>query len=350
VPLSALVIGGTGLVGAAVCRRLAERGFDVTTAARGKTPPPPDLGEAARVVALDRKDDAALRAAVDDGVDVLVDAAAMREEDGEQLVRLQDRIGSLIVLSSASVYTDDEGRSFDEATGPTDFPQLPTPIAERQRTVEPGPQTYSTRKVAIEQRVLAEDALRATIVRPGAVYGPGDARPREWFFVKRALDRRPYVVLAYRGASRFHPAAAENVAELVRLAAERPGRRVVNCADPEAPTALEIGRTIGRTLGHAPDVLLLDGPARKAVGEHPWAVPRPFVLDTTEAELELGWRPVTRYERAVQATCDWLVEAVAGRDWREALPGAAEIYGGLFDYAKEDTFVRSLAGAPRDRG
>jgi nucleoside-diphosphate-sugar epimerase len=344
-PLTAFVIGGTGLVGAAAARRLAERGFDVTAAGRGQTEPPDDLKELARVVTLDRTDDDALAAALGSGFDVLVDAAAFRAEDGDQLVRLRECYASLVVLSSASVYTDTQGRSFDEATGPEDFPDFPVPMSERQPTVAPGDSTYSTRKVAIERTVLGADELRTSVIRPGAVYGPGDARPREWFFVKRALDRRPFVVLAFRGLSRFHPTAAENLAELVRITAERPGRRVLNCADPEAPTALEIGRAIGRALDYEPDEILLPAAERDGVGDHPWAAAKPVVLDTTEAEITLGWRPVTRYERAVGATCRWLADTTRDRDWREALPHLAEVYGNLFDYAAEDAFVTRLAGS-----
>jgi nucleoside-diphosphate-sugar epimerase len=344
VALTAFVLGGTGLVGAAVVRRLAERGWDVTAASRGTLEPPAGLADVARIVAVDRTDDAALGAALGEGVDAVVDCVAMRVEDGPQLVGLRDRYGSLVVISSASVYVDGKGRSFDEATGPDDFPEFPVPISERQPTVEAADATYSTRKVAVERALLAADDLRASIVRPGAVYGPNDARPREWFFVKRVLDRRPYVVLAYRGESRFHPTATENLAELVRLTVERPGRRVLNCADPQAPTALVIGRAIGRVLGHEPDEVLLSGPPRGSAGEHPWATPKPLVLDTTDAEITLAWRPVTRYEHAVTATCEWLVERTRDRDWREALPGVAEIYGNLFDYAAEDALVAGLAG------
>jgi nucleoside-diphosphate-sugar epimerase len=341
-PLTAFVIGGSGLVGAAVVRRLAERGFEVTAAARGRRNPPAGLDEVARLVTVDRSDDAALGAALGDGVDVLVDTAAFRAEDGEQLVALRDRYASVVVLSSASVYTDGAGRSIDEAESPEEFPDLPVPVSERVPTLPAGDATYSTRKVAIERALLGAEGVRPTVIRPGAVYGPHDARPREWFFVKRALDRRPYVVLAQLGESRFHPTAVENLAELVRLAAERPERRVLNCADPEAPTALAIGRAIGGVLAWDPDELLLHGPPRDGVGAHPWATPKPLVLDTTEAEITLGWRPVTRYERAVKATCEHLIEATAGTDWREALPGAAELYGSLFDYAAEDGYLGTL--------
>src|SRR5215813_12732765 len=112
--LSALVIGGTGLIGAATVHRLAERGFEVTAAARGTVEPPQGLSEQARLIELDRTDDDA----VGDGYDVVVDTAAYRVEDAEQLVGLTGRIGSLVVLSSASVYADAAGRSFEGASGP----------------------------------------------------------------------------------------------------------------------------------------------------------------------------------------------------------------------------------------
>jgi nucleoside-diphosphate-sugar epimerase len=336
---TALVLGGTGLVGTAVACRLAERGWEVAAASRGEREAARELRERATVVTLDRADDAALAAALGEGVDVLIDCVAMRAEDGPQLVSLRERYGSLIVFSSASVYTDRDGRSFDEATGEDDFPVLPVPISERQPTVAPGDTTYSTRKAAIERSVAADPDLRATIIRPGAVYGPHDIQSREWYFVKRALDGRPFVVLAFRGGSRFHPTAVDNLAELVRLAAERPGARVLNCADPEAPAAVELGRAIGAVMDYRPVEVLLPGPPRGSVGDHPWGAPRPFVLDTTESELVLGYRPVTRYERAVEAVCAWLQEVTAGRDWRESLPGLATHYGQLFDYEAEDAFL-----------
>ena len=113
--LSALVIGGTGLIGAATVRRLAERGFEVTAAARGTVEPPQGLSEQARLIELDRTEDDALCNAVGDGYDVVVDTAAYRVEDAEQLVGLTGRIGSLVVLSSAAVYADAAGRSFEGA-------------------------------------------------------------------------------------------------------------------------------------------------------------------------------------------------------------------------------------------
>ncbi|MDN3353148.1 hypothetical protein [Actinomadura sp. DC4] len=37
--------------------------------------------------------------------------------------------------------------------------------------------------------------MPVTIVRPGAIHGPGSTYSREWWLVRRVLDRRPAVLL-----------------------------------------------------------------------------------------------------------------------------------------------------------
>ena len=118
----------------------------------------------------------------------------------------------------ARVYADDDGRTLDEANDEGDFPRMPVPIPEIQRTAEPGDGTYSTRKVELEQSLL-EGPLPATLVRACAIHGPGAQLPRELFFVKRGVDGRRRVALAFNGESRFHTTSVANLAELIRLAA-----------------------------------------------------------------------------------------------------------------------------------
>jgi nucleoside-diphosphate-sugar epimerase len=330
----AFLLGGTGKTGRVLAQRLVETGWNVVVASRGERPV--EIPKGASHVALDRADSDAVRSALADGVDVLVDFVAFEPEHAEQLLALRGLTRSLVVVSSAAVYADEQGRPLDQAVR----------LTERARTVAAGSDTYASKKVAIEQTLLGQDALPSTLVRPGAIYGPGDTGSREWYFVKRALDGRPVVVLAHRGESRFQTTSVHNLAELMRLAAERPGRRVLNCGDPEAPTVLQIGRAIGAAMDREWTEVLLPGPPRdKVVGDSPWGVPGSFVLDMTEAEFEVGYRPITTYEKAVPETCEWLVEATRGREWREVLPvlaGHDEQDGTLFDYAAEDAFVRGL--------
>lgn len=324
----AFLLGGSGQTGRALIPRLHQRGWEIVVASRGEREVPAGVEH----VTVDRGVEGALENAVGDGADVLVDFAAFEPEHAEQLLALRDRIGSLVVLSSAAVYFPE-----DEA----DFARLPVPIAERTETVAPGPGGYATKKRAIELALLEQDALPATLIRAGAIHGPWSTWAREWYFVKRVLDGRRAIVLAYRGASRFHPISVHNLAELIWLAAERPGRRVLNAGDPEPPTVVEIARAVAANLEHDWAEVLIDEPVGN-VGETVWSTPHPVVLDMTDAEFELGYRPVTTYEQAIPETLAWLVEATRGREWREVLPTTAKIMESSFDYAAEDAFITRL--------
>ena len=115
-----------------------------------------------------------------------MDVVPYEAAHAEQLLRRD--VGAIVAISSASVYADAAGRTLDEAQGNDDFPEFPVPIAETQSTVAPGEETYSTKKVRVEQILLANGRIPAAIVRPCAIYGAGDRMGREWHFVRRALE------------------------------------------------------------------------------------------------------------------------------------------------------------------
>ena len=336
----AVVIGATGQIGRVAVGALARDGWEVTAVSRGggrDTSWPEEV----RVAAADRADDAALAAAVGDGCDVLVDMVAYGPEHARQLAGLAGRVGSAVVISSLSVYEDDKGRNFDTQGEPDGFPEYPVPVTEDQRTIRPSEASYSTRKAGLERELLAvADQLPTTLLRAGAIHGPYCRSPRELYFVKRNLDGRRRRVLAYGGASRFHPASVHNIAELIRLAAARPGARVLNAVDPEAPTVTEIAGAIDAVMGVEVEDVLVDGPPpAPTVGDTPWSTPVPVVCDMSAAERELGYRPVVTYAESLPETVAWIDGQLAGRDWREAYPKMFETYGDLFDYAAEDVWL-----------
>ncbi len=186
--------------------------------------------------------------------------------------------------------------------------------------------------------------MSAAIVRPCAIYGRGDRLGREWFFLKRAVDGRPYVVLTNRGQGHFHTTAAQNIGELVRLIAAQPRTGVFNCGDPDPPTVLQIARAIGDAASHRfTEVLLPDPAGRGEVGQTPWSTPKPLLVDMTKAERELGYRPATTWADALPRQVAWLLEATRDRDWKEVLPRGAEYLG--FDYEAEDDLVAGLLQA-----
>jgi len=322
----AVLIGGTGMIGRAAARALAKDGWEVVAVSRAGTLPDGLAELGVQAVAADRANDAQLRAALGSGADVVYDSVAMNREQGEQLNGLEGLVGSLVVISTASVYADDEGRAFDGEGG--ELPRLPVPIPESQPTAEPGDATYSTQKAELEQTLL-HGPLPATLIRACAVYGPGAKNPRELFFVKRAFDGRRRVALAWNGESRFHTVSVVNLAELIRLAAAQPGHRILNGGDPDPPSTLEICHAIGHALDYEFEPVLL--PADEF--SNPWGVPSPspLIVSMEAAERELGYRPVTTYPEAVKETCTWLVgELERGRTWE-----GSYIEGSL-DYAAED--------------
>jgi nucleoside-diphosphate-sugar epimerase len=327
----AVLIGGTGMIGRAAAAALARDGWDVVALSRSGEVSAELTALGVRGAVADRADDAQLRAAVGDDADVVVDMVAFGRAHGEQLAALP--AGLLIVISTASVYADDEGRALD---GVSELPLLPVPIPETQRTVEAGDvDNYSRGKAALEQAVLA-GPLATTVLRPGAIYGSGAKLPRELFFVQRVRDGRRRVALAWRGESRFHTVAAENIAELIRLAAAQPGDRILNAGDPEPPTTLEICEAIGAALGHEFEPVLL--PTEDY--SNPWGLPpdRPCVLDMTAAERELGYRAVATYAGVVGTACEWLVgELERGRDWR------GTYLEKCYEYDVEDAAIASVA-------
>ncbi|WP_050763964.1 NAD-dependent epimerase/dehydratase family protein [Beijerinckia indica] len=251
----AFIIGGTGQIGRAITTDLLAHGWEVVIAHRGHQTLSADLSNTrVSTILLDRDVPNALATALSGGADAVIDLVAYTPTHAEQLLALESNVGSFIVISSASVYRDSNGRTLDEAreNGP---PELPEPISEIQPTVEPGLSTYSTRKVAIEYMLLDQATHPVTILRPCAIHGVGSQRPREWWFVKRMLDARPAIPLAYSGTSRFHTTSVINIAALTRLCLEKPGSRVLNIADPTAPSVKEIGHLIARHLHYETGLL-----------------------------------------------------------------------------------------------
>ncbi len=337
----AFIIGGTGQIGRAAARCLLEHGWDVTLAHRGHRESESELADlGAKLVVLDREVPEELARALARGADAVIDTVAYTAAHAEQLLQVQDHVGAFVVISSASVYRDDEGRTLDESRA-TGFPELPEPIPETHPTVNPGPTTYSTQKVALERQLLDHARVPVTVLRPCAIHGPGSVHPREWWFIKRMLDGRTAIPLAYKGQSRFHTSSVLNIAALVCTALENPGTRILNAADPEALTVARIGNAISSHLAYTGTLVPIATDGHPApVGATPWSVPRPFVLDT-QAALSLGYRPEVSYEETVSATCDWIIRQAAGRDWHEVFPVLASYPRNLFDYEAEDALMAS---------
>lgn len=329
---SAFIIGGAGQIGLGVAARLAQEGWSVRLASRT----PPLVDGPWKHVSLDRSKPGALAETIGDGANLLMDCIAFDERDADQLIAVQEFVGHIIAVSSVSVYRDEKGRTLDEASE-FGFPSFPVPIREDHPTVAPGPETYSTRKIAMERRLLDHSTGRATVLRPAAIHGPYSKHAREWWFVRRLLDGRRRIPLAYGGRSRFQTTSVAAIAEVVMWVVTESRPPILNVADADAPTSAEIGEAIMAVIGRYAELVgLPDEPFPPSVGMSPWSVERPIVCATSAPT-------VGTYARTVPAAVHWLVEAIRDRNWRTLLPQLAAYPWDQFDYDSED---RRLGTAP----
>lgn len=329
----AFILGATGQIGRSVGERLIAGGWDVAGASCGGAPVAPGV----RAVAADRSVPGSLEAAIGDGADLLVDCIAFDASDAAQLVKLAGSVGRVCAISSAAVYCDAAGRNLIGASQ-TGFPDTPNPIPTTHMTVAPGDRTYATRKVAMEQTLLAGVPGRAAVLRPCAIHGPHSRSAREWWFIKRLLDGRRCIPLAYGGASRFQTTGVEHIADAVLAGLAPDAPSILNVADADAPSVGEIGLAIMATMEVEAELIgLSDQGYPPRAGVTPWSVPRPFVLKTSPA-----YPPRHRYAETVGATVADLIDRMRTRDWRAELPQLAAYPWDLFDYAADD---KALAAA-----
>jgi nucleoside-diphosphate-sugar epimerase len=338
---TAVVFGGAGQLGAPVAEHLLALGWRVAIVTRDGRKLPGNLTNAG-VAILDGtgKSRASILNEFDNSVDAVFDPTAYSDADAEDLLTARTRCGGIVVVSSSSVYADSEGRSLDEAAQ-TGFPQFAGPMGENTSTVVAGSRTYSTRKVAMENVLLASDAS-VTILRPCAIYGAYATHPREWWFIKRSLDGRPTIPVAYGARSVFHTSSARGIATLAALCMSAPQKRILNVADPTPLSVEQIGAAIAGAAGMPLRLEPFDGPpiGPSRIGGTPWSTERPFVLDTSQAKA-LGWDGGGEYRERVVEVCRWVLHIARTGDWRQQFTMFARYGYNPFDYEAEDAVLAS---------
>ena len=191
----------------------------------------------------------------------------------------------------------------------------------------------------MEQALLASGAP-VSVLRPCAIYGIHATHPREWWFIKRGLDRRNAIPVAYGAQSIFHTSSARGIASLAARCMDAPDTRVLNVADPVALTVEQIAAAISETTSLPLPLRPFKGPPTgpSQVGGTPWSAERPYVLDTSRASA-LGWDGGEDYRVGVEAICRWVLDTAQAKDWRPQFTGFGGYGYDPFDYVAEDRFL-----------
>lgn len=141
-----------------------------------------------------------------------------------------------------------------------------------------------------ESLVLASDAVRGIVLRPGCVYGGRGGMPGSWF--ASAAEGMPPEIVG-DGSNRWALVHIDDLGEAYRLAAESGLAREVFCiVEPGRETVREMATAAGRAAGQSGEVrsvALVD--ARKTRGAFADALAADQRIDGGKAGRVLGWRP-----------------------------------------------------------
>ncbi len=177
----------------------------------------------------------------------------------------------------------------------------------------------------------------ATVLRYPLIYGPRAIPPFDWYWVKRVLDRRPWVLLPGDGLTLPQRGYARNLAHAVVLALESPKAtgQTYNTGDERCLTVQALAQLVAEALGHRWEMIPVT--FEEAPPGNPFATPCHTLLDLSKIKTELGYRDLVEPGEATRETALWLQEnppAEADLDLR--------YFQQAFDYEEEDRIVHRL--------
>lgn len=266
--------GATGYTGGHLLQAFALRGDEVSVLARRPTE---SLRPAARVVEGDLRDDAAVRRLVE-GVDAVVHVAAVYRTAGHPDAYYREvNVGGTGRLLEAAAAVG--VRRFVHTSTVGVHGHVEHPPADETAPFRPG-DIYQQTKVEGEElawRFHRERKVPVCVVRPGAIYGPGETRLLKLF---RSIARGHYAIVG-TGRSFYHPVFIDDLVQGFLLALDRQeaaGEAFLVCG-PEYVSQAELAARIARcTAGR---VLPFRVPARPIqwAGDLVEAVCVPFGID-----------------------------------------------------------------------
>jgi len=335
-----LIIGGTGLTGPHVARRLVQLGHELALFHRGTSDV--ELPPGTRHILGDQRNLLDFRHEFRGfRPEIVLHMIAMSEVDAKNVMKTFKGIARRVVaISSQDVY-----RAYGRVTGFEPGPIDPVPISEnaplrtrlypyRNQADHADHPLYHYEKILVERAILGIPELPGTILRYPMVYGPRDRQHRLFPYLKRMNDGRPAVLIGDdQSRWRWTKGYAENVAAATTLAVgdDRASGQVYNVGEAEALPEIEWVRAIGSAAGWDGEVVVVPAAHLPEGLTLALNTDQHLVTDTGRIREELQYEEVVTREEALVRTVTW-----------ERVHPPVQIDSRRFDYAAEDAILAGL--------
>lgn len=320
--MKCLVTGGTGFTGKALCLRLLREGWAVVALDYKEGLKTEELRRAGVEVILGSVTDRAVVERAMDGVDTVYHlAAAFRELNVPNSYYDEVNVGGMRVVAEAAVKARVRRLIYCSTCGV--HGNVEHPPADETAPIQPA--DYYQRTKYEGERVLAEytaRGLRWTILRPAAIYGPGD--PERFAMIFKWVARGWFPMFG-NGRTYYHPLYIDNLIDAFLLATPdgKGDGEAYLIADAEYFEIRELVRRAGQAMGvnvrivHLPFWPLLAAghlcekvwrPLRIAPPLFPRRVDwyrqnRAFRID--KARRDLGYNPGIGIDEGLRRTAEW---------------------------------------------
>jgi nucleoside-diphosphate-sugar epimerase len=313
--------GGSGYTGGRLLAALLARGDEVSALVRGEPGRGVLSGKGARLVEGDLADGRGLASLVE-GAQAVIHVAAVYRTAGHPDSYYRDvNVGGTERLLEAAVRSG--VRRFVHTSSVGVHGHVANPPADETAPLAPG-DIYQATKAEAERLALqyhGKGGLLVTVVRPGAIYGPGETRLLKLF---RAIARGRYAIVG-SGRPYYHPVYIDDLVSGFLLALDRPEApgEAFLIAGPRYVSQSELAAIIARhTHGRVLPFRIPAWPVQLAgdlcealcvpFGIEPplhrrrvdfWTKSRAFSIE--KARRRLGYAPQVDVEEGVARTAAW---------------------------------------------
>lgn len=311
--MKVVAIGATGFIGRHVVPLLVEQGIEVVVLHRGETDA--DLPDRARHIHGNRNRLDEVKTELERfAPDVVLDAILYSEQQAREMVQaFRGHAGRVVALSSADVYRNYDGLRGKSTAQPDAVPLAEDAPLRDTRFPYRGsglPFEYANdyEKILVEQVLLNEPDLPATLLRLPAVYGPGDRQHRLRPYLQRMVDGRRGILLEEEQAAwRWTRGYVGNVAAAIALAVAdgRSARRVFNVGDEPALSEREWVERIGAAAGWSGRVVAVQPSELPNHLKQPFDWRYELWTDTSSIRDELGYVEPIPLDEALERTVEW---------------------------------------------